>query len=563
MEIELFIRKRKEIYSSLMEFIGTADDNVIEFLKNDLKKLEILKNKEEMVFILQLISKISDNHHRYPNLLNKLLQIIQFLVQETQSEISSFEIYQIFKNNKCFLLQLFEQGVIQPDSNIISDIMISRDSNKFPYKHYLYSGIKSFIDESQQKSIESEIKHNYDEEIEKFEEKCRIGENDSYICSLIRQDSVEEFITYINRTMTPLSSHIQPSIFESNLFLIGKKPTLIEYASFFGSIQIIRYLKYSKVNLIDKLWLYGVHSNNAELIHFLEENGNKLKEKNQIVKTDGEPNNHQTNVRKTLHKNDQSITYEGIYKESIICHHNEIADYIKNNFLYEKLNCISILLNCFNYNFIPNDIGHIISKTRKTNDISVSQLCFSIKQITIPLSVTSIGDYALSDCSSLTKITIPSSVITIGDYAFKNCSSLVQISISSSVTSIGNYAFVGCSSLKIINIPSSVALIGWGAFYNCSSLTHFSIPSSVKIIEWGTFNKCSSLTHVDVPSVTSIGNFAFSECTSLEEILIPSSVTSIGNSAFSGCKSLKQISIPSSVTSIGSSVFDGCSSLKK
>ena len=51
-----------------------------------------------------------------------------------------------------------------------------------------------------------------------------------------------------------------------------EKITMIEYASFFESVQIIRYLVINKVNLNLSLWIYGIHSNNPELIHFLEEN---------------------------------------------------------------------------------------------------------------------------------------------------------------------------------------------------------------------------------------------------------------------------------------------------
>ena len=118
------------------------------------------------------------------------------------------------------------------------------------------------------KSIESEIKEQYNEEINNFEEKCRIGENDSYICSLIRQDSVEEFISYVNKNNVSLSSQILPSIYETNSFLIGKEPTLIQYAFYFGSIQIIRYLKYNNVLLSNSSWMYVVNSNNAELFQF-------------------------------------------------------------------------------------------------------------------------------------------------------------------------------------------------------------------------------------------------------------------------------------------------------
>ena len=136
---------------------------------------------------------------------------------------------------------------------------------------YLYPKIKEFIDEKLQKQIEELILQKYSETISSFEEKCQIGENDSYICSLIRSDSVEEFISYVNRTNLSLLTKIKPSFYETNSFLIDKEPTLIEYASFFGSIQIIQYLKYNKVPLTSSLRLYAIHSNNPELIHFLEE----------------------------------------------------------------------------------------------------------------------------------------------------------------------------------------------------------------------------------------------------------------------------------------------------
>lgn len=51
----------------------------------------------------------------------------------------------------------------------------------------------------------------------------------------------------------------------------------------------------------------------------------------------------------------------------------------------------------------------------------------SIKQITIPSSVISIGNNVFSNYDSMEKITIPSSVVSIGEKAFNKCSKLNEI----------------------------------------------------------------------------------------------------------------------------------------
>ena len=220
--------------------------------------------------------------------------------------------------------------------------------------------------------------------------------------------------------------------------------------------------------------------------------------------------------------------------------------------------------------------------------------CYSLSNIVIPDSVSSIGEWAFSDCSSLKYISIPKSVICLNGNPFvnwdgkleclspnfiyeddvlfnKNKSKIISFRIQNiksyiipdSVTSIGNGAFSGCSFLSSIVIPDSVTSIGDGAFSGCSSLSSIVIPKSVTSIGDSAFFGCSSLSNIVIPnSVTSIGDSAFSNCSSLSSIVIPESVTSIGDRAFSGCRSLSSIVIPNSVTSIGEWAFSDCSSLK-
>ena len=179
--------------------------------------------------------------------------------------------------------------------------------------------------------------------------------------------------------------------------------------------------------------------------------------------------------------------------------------------------------------------------------------------VTIPDSVTSIGEYAFSDCSGLTSVTIGKGVTSIGNYAFEGCSSLTSVTIPDSVTSIGDHAFYGCGGLTSVTIPNSVINIGSYAFYGCNGLTSVTIPNSVTNIGSSAFSGCSGLASVTIPdSVTSIGDYAFYGCGGLTSVTIPNGVTSIERSAFLDCKSLKSVTLPDNLTYIGMYAFSNC-----
>ena len=206
--------------------------------------------------------------------------------------------------------------------------------------------------------------------------------------------------------------------------------------------------------------------------------------------------------------------------------------------------------------------------------------CSKIKYISIPNSVTSIGESAFSCCSGLTSITIPSSVTKIGNGTFYRCTNLASVSLSHGLDSIGSNnfysddkgAFEDCTSLTSINIPNSVRYIGKNAFSSCSGLTSITIPNSVTKIENGTFKNCTRLTSVNLSNgLESIGSNYYGEgvfegCTSLTSINIPNSVTKIQNGTFKNCTRLTSVNLSNGLESIGSNyygegVFEGCTSL--
>src|SRR5207253_789928 len=93
-----------------------------------------------------------------------------------------------------------------------------------------------------------------------------------------------------------------------------------------------------------------------------------------------------------------------------------------------------------------------------------------LRNVTLPNSVTSIGNSAFFYCSGVTSVTMGNGVTNIGDYAFASCISLTNAIIGDSVTRIGAYSFEGCTRLASVTIPASLTYVGDDAFGDCYGL---------------------------------------------------------------------------------------------
>lgn len=142
---------------------------------------------------------------------------------------------------------------------------------------------------------------------------------------------------------------------------------------------------------------------------------------------------------------------------------------------------------------------------------------------------------------TLTDITIPSqfadvcNVVGIDKGAFKG-TNITSVTIPETVTEIGQEAFMNCTKLATVNFEGSTAYLGERAFKNCTSLTEMYVPAS-GILYDGTFAGCTKLAGVALE----YGNMyveegAFSGCTSLEYIYLPASVEQIYTKDFKGLK---------------------------
>ena len=201
--------------------------------------------------------------------------------------------------------------------------------------------------------------------------------------------------------------------------------------------------------------------------------------------------------------------------------------------------------------------------------------CDELTSITIPSTVTSIGENVFGCCTKLSSVTIDKSNANYKDMnniIFSKDGTILiscppgkpgSITIPNTVKTIGNGALYNCDLLTNITIPNSVTTIGNMAFYDCDTVTTLTIPNSVKSMGTYTFCTCDSLRSITISSsVTCIGACSFNFCDELTNITIPSGVTSIENHAFYHCNSLTNITIPSSVANIGKYAFSDCSNLK-
>ena len=197
----------------------------------------------------------------------------------------------------------------------------------------------------------------------------------------------------------------------------------------------------------------------------------------------------------------------------------------------------------------------------------------------------SFGEILNTPCE-LTALTIPDSVTEIGQGAFAYCDTLKQVILPAGLQKIEAGTFTACKALRSIEIPQQVTEIGSGAFWDCKELEIIDFPDhSIEIDQSdylsGTFSGTKWLTNrlaeqnpvligdvlvtasgikgnlVIPDGVRVIAPYAFANCTELTGVQIPDSVQKIGAQAFSGCSSLQIIGLPPTVTEIGNNAFGG------
>ena len=301
----------------------------------------------------------------------------------------------------------------------------------------------------------------------------------------------------------------------------------------------------------------------------------------------------------------------------------------------------AIWVEAGNTYFCSDDRGVLFNKDKTVLIAAPSQISGSYK---VPEGVQTIAAYAFYSCDQLVDLSIPLSVKTIGDWAFRNAEGLWYVYydgteadsekidvgtgndwlfdgvewhytytleepvsgtigdnltwtlgtdgtltvsgtgamemdefapwneyvslvkkavVEQGVTSIDYAAFESCVNLEEVAVAASVTKIGAWAFAGCRSLPGVVIPDGVTTIGESAFNGCTAMTDIKLPAaLTVINENVFKDCAGLKSVEIPAAVKKIVKFAFSGCTSLCAVVIPASVTEIGGRAFENCTSLE-
>lgn len=254
----------------------------------------------------------------------------------------------------------------------------------------------------------------------------------------------------------------------------------------------------------------------------------------------------------------------------------------------------------FGFGLLPDSLITIrISNNITEIPASYFEVFDKVRQIIIPDTVQSIGEYAFRGCGGLAVFSVPSSLKEIGAFAFAACTSLSEFPLPAGLVSIGEHAFAGDSLLKEQKFPSSLKRLGAQAYLDCELFTAVTLPDGMEYVANGAFGGCYGIEQIRVPlapyqienqkfpnalryyidifrsdfecniksveltrDTEIVPERAFANLDSVETIVFPDTIQRFDDNSLNGLAKVKKLDI-SMAPEYGRQIFSDCPSLEE
>ena len=219
---------------------------------------------------------------------------------------------------------------------------------------------------------------------------------------------------------------------------------------------------------------------------------------------------------------------------------------------------------CKNQTSLSVDFTEINKNTSKSYD-KVNVVRIEIPKGTLSTNTSALKADSNTGFTALVTVDFPEGFTTLGEYTFKSTSSidssLTYVTLPSTLTSIGQQAFIYCNQLKELVIPDGVETIPGSFAHSTTSLERLVLPKNLKKIESLAFRYSLIASELVIPEgCTEIKEYAFAG-TGITGVVVPSTLTTIDANIFKDCASLTKVHYKAS--KVSTSMFQNCAAISE
>ena len=183
---------------------------------------------------------------------------------------------------------------------------------------------------------------------------------------------------------------------------------------------------------------------------------------------------------------------------------------------------------------------------------------------------TSLKEFSLPGCLSMKSVTLPEQLETIGEEAFSEWKSIKEVFVPDNVRTIKEQAFSQMETLENLHLPDSLKHIYPFAITDCTSLTEVHFPERTDTIEAGAVYRCPKVSRFTGAKATEDGRLLVEDniilCFAhgdLETFTIPENIIALGSNSMRGASQLKELHIGRNLMMVGENALAEMTSLEK